>query len=78
MQQLARLLEENKVKLCIDLKPALDFQKLDARLLRDFEKELLQTKKLSKEAIYDTVYNLNYGSVKMEFFLSLKNISEIF
>lgn len=34
-----RLLEENKVKLCIDLKPALPEEQLDLRILRDFEKE---------------------------------------
>jgi predicted Rossmann fold flavoprotein len=34
-----RLLEENKVKLCIDLKPALTEEQLDLRILRDFEQE---------------------------------------
>lgn len=33
------LLESSEVKLVIDLKPALDFEKLDARILRDFERE---------------------------------------
>lgn len=32
-----KLMQENKVKLIIDLKPALDNQKLDHRILRDFE-----------------------------------------
>lgn len=32
-----RLLKENKVKIQIDLKPALDVEKLDARILRDFD-----------------------------------------
>ena len=33
------LLKNNFINLVIDLKPALDFEKLDARILRDFEKE---------------------------------------
>ena len=33
------LLKSGQVKLQIDLKPALDFEKLNARVLRDFEKE---------------------------------------
>ena len=37
-QNLEKLLNENKVKLTIDLKPALDNQTLNARILRDFEK----------------------------------------
>ena len=32
-----RLLAENKIKLYIDLKPALTFEELDVRVLRDFE-----------------------------------------
>ena len=31
------LFEKNKIKLCIDLKPALTVEKLDERILRDFE-----------------------------------------
>ncbi len=31
------LLKQNKIKICIDLKPALDEEKLDSRILRDFE-----------------------------------------
>ena len=34
-----RLLEENKIKLFIDLKPALTEEQLDLRILRDFEQE---------------------------------------
>ena len=33
------LLKEGQIKLYIDFKPALDYQKLDSRILRDFEKE---------------------------------------
>lgn len=33
------LLKNNYINLVVDLKPALDFEKLDARILRDFEKE---------------------------------------
>lgn len=33
------LLKDNKIKLCIDLKPALSDEKLDERILRDFEEE---------------------------------------
>lgn len=33
------LLKENNIKLFIDLKPALDLKKLDARILRDFKEE---------------------------------------
>lgn len=32
--------EKNEYKVCIDLKPALSYEKLDDRLLRDFEKNL--------------------------------------
>jgi len=38
-KDLNRLLEENKVKIYIDLKPALTEEQLDLRILRDFEKE---------------------------------------
>lgn len=33
------LLKNNYINLVVDLKPALDFEKLDARILRDFDKE---------------------------------------
>ena len=36
-KNITKLMQENKVKLVIDLKPALDNQKLDHRILRDFE-----------------------------------------
>lgn len=36
-KNITKLMQENKVKLVIDLKPALDNQKLDHRFLRDFE-----------------------------------------
>ena len=36
-KNIAQLLKENKIILKIDFKPALDEQKLDARILRDFE-----------------------------------------
>lgn len=36
-KNIENLLKENKIKISIDLKPALDEEKLDARLLRDFE-----------------------------------------
>ena len=36
-KNITKLMQENKVKLIIDLKPALDNQKLDHRILRDFE-----------------------------------------
>ena len=37
MEDFDELLKENKVKIHIDLKPALDEEKLDNRILRDFE-----------------------------------------
>lgn len=37
MKNIDNLLKENKIKLCIDLKPALNEEKLDDRILRDFE-----------------------------------------
>ena len=36
-KNITQLLKENKITLKIDFKPALDEQKLDARILRDFE-----------------------------------------
>ena len=36
-KNIENLLNENKIKISIDLKPALDEEKLDARVLRDFE-----------------------------------------
>ena len=36
-KNIENLLQENKIKLYIDLKPALDEEKLDNRILRDFE-----------------------------------------
>lgn len=36
-KEVNHLLSENKISVVIDLKPALDFQKMDARLRRDFE-----------------------------------------
>ena len=44
------LLRNNKIKLYIDLKPALDIQKLDSRILRDFESE---KNKLFKNSLND-------------------------
>lgn len=38
-KNIEELLRNNNIKLIIDLKPALDNEKLDARILRDFEKE---------------------------------------
>jgi len=36
-KNIENLLKENKIKILIDLKPALDEEKLDSRILRDFE-----------------------------------------
>ncbi len=36
-KNIENLIQSNKVKICIDLKPALDEEKLDARILRDFK-----------------------------------------
>ena len=38
-KDMGRLLDENKIKIYIDLKPALTEEQLDLRILRDFEKE---------------------------------------
>lgn len=38
-KNITNLLQDNKIALNIDLKPSLDIEKLDARILRDFEKE---------------------------------------
>lgn len=39
VKNIEELLKENKIKIEIDLKPALTLEKLDARILRDFEQE---------------------------------------
>ena len=36
-KNIENLIQSNKVKICIDLKPTLDEEKLDARILRDFK-----------------------------------------
>lgn len=47
---ISRLLEKGEVKLVLDLKPALDFEKLDKRIQRDFEK---YSNKMFKNALSD-------------------------
>lgn len=37
-KNIEKLLESKQIELSIDLKPALDFEKLDARIIRDFDK----------------------------------------
>ncbi len=49
-RETGELLEQGEVKLLLDLKPALDLEKLDKRIQRDFEK---YSNKLYKNALFD-------------------------
>ncbi|MCK5044367.1 NAD(P)/FAD-dependent oxidoreductase [Candidatus Parcubacteria bacterium] len=49
-REVGELLEQGEVRLLLDLKPALDFEKLDKRIQRDFEK---YSNKLYKNALSD-------------------------
>jgi Predicted flavoproteins len=40
-------MKQGNIKLYIDLKPALDFQKLDSRILRDFAEEKINYLKIA-------------------------------
>lgn len=61
-------LENSKIKLVIDLKPALDFQTLDKRILRDFDK---YNNKQLKNSLNDLLPQKIISTI-----ISLSNISE--
>ena len=62
------LLRQNKIKLVIDLKPALDYEKLDLRLLRDFEENKNKAFKNSLDELLP--------KKMIETFIKLSNIDE--